>query len=96
MSFLRTRLFDVPRATLLERLARGVTQLTIRNRAYYDAPDCAERLKQGNEAIHRLNGHLRDLLDVEEALTESRKDGIIEALSLLSPPALDQIIHPLQ
>jgi hypothetical protein len=49
---------------------------------------------EGNEAIHRLNGHLRDLLDPAEELTESRKDGIIEALSLPSPPTLDRVITP--
>ncbi|CAN5494776.1 hypothetical protein BH10PSE14_BH10PSE14_36710 [soil metagenome] len=49
---------------------------------------------EGNEAIHRLNGHLRDLLNPAEELTESRKDGIVETLSLLSPPTLDRIINP--
>ena len=91
MSILRTKLFDVPRPTLLLQLARGITELTIRSRYYYDQPDGKARLVEGNEAIHRLNGHLRDLLDPNEELTESRKDGIVEQLCVLSPPALDRI-----
>jgi hypothetical protein len=66
-------------------------ELTIRNRYYYDSPDALARLREGNEAIHRLSGHLRDLLDPAEELTESRKDGIVEQLLLLSPPVLDRI-----
>lgn len=91
MSMLRAKLFDVPRSTLLMQLARGITQLTLRNRYYYDDPHATQRLVEGNEAIHRLNGHLRDLLDPDEELTESRKEGIVEQLSLLSPPVLDRI-----
>jgi hypothetical protein len=94
MSLFRTRLFDVTRDTLLRSLARGITELTVRNRAYYRNSDAASRLMEGNEAIHRLNGHVRDLLDPAEELTESRKNGIIEALSLLSPPTLDRVIAP--
>ena len=94
MSLLRTHLFDVSREELLKRLARGLTQLTIRNRSHYDDRDAHSRLVEGNEAIHRLTGHLRDLLDPTEQLTESRKDGIIEAFALLSPPTLDRIINP--
>jgi hypothetical protein len=66
-------------------------ELTIRNRSYYDRPDALARLVEGNEAIHRLNGHLCGLLDPAEELTESRKDGIVEQLSLLSPAVLDRI-----
>lgn len=91
MSLLHAKLFDVPRSTLLRHLARGVTQLTLRSRYHYDRPDAMERLVEGNEAIHRLNGHLRDLLDPDEELTDSRKAGIVEQLSLLSPPVLDRI-----
>lgn len=94
MSLLRIHLFETSRDELLKRLARGLTQLTIRNRAFYDDQYAKSRLVEGNEAIHRLTGHLRDLIDPIEELTESRKDGIIEALALLSPPTLDRIINP--
>jgi hypothetical protein len=38
---------------------------------------------------------LYDLLDPIEALTESRLDGIAEALSILAPRALDLLIDRL-
>jgi hypothetical protein len=76
---------------LLQSLSQALMELTIRNRYYYDSPDALVRLREGNEAIHRLNGHLRDLLDPAEELTESRKDGIMEQLLLLPPPVLDRI-----
>jgi len=76
---------------VLIRLARGINELSIRNRAHYDQPDALHRLIQSNEAIHRLSGHLRDLIDPDEELTESRRDGILEQLQLLPPSALDRL-----
>ena len=93
MSLLRSKLFDVPRPVLLLLLSRALTELTIRNRYHYDRPDGLARLIEGNEAIHRLNGHLRDLLDPAEELSESRKNGIVEQLTLLAPPVLDRIFQ---
>ena len=89
---IRSKLFDGPRSVVLVRLARGICELTIRNRASYDQPDALHRLIEGNEAIHRLNGHLHDLIDPDEELTESRKDGILEQLRLLPPSALVRFV----
>lgn len=91
MSLFRSKLFDVPRPVLLRNLSMAMSLLTIRNRYYYDEPDALARLIEGNEAIHRLSDHLRDLLDPGEELTESRKDGIVEQLSLLPPSDMDRI-----
>lgn len=93
MNSLRSNLSELTRPLLLRSLSTALTELTIWNRYYYDSPDAHVRLRAGNEAIHRLNGHLRDLLDPEEALTESRMDGIAEQILLLSPNALDRIFH---
>ena len=89
---IRSTLFDGSRSVVLVRLARGIFELTIRNRANYDQPDALHRLIDGNEAIHRLNGHLHDLIDPDEELTESRRDGILEQLELLPPSALDRLV----
>lgn len=89
---LRSKLSDAPRSDLLHSLSRAISEMTIRNRSFYDHADAADHLKEGNEAIHRLSGHLRDLLNPDEPLTESRKDGILEQLSLLSPRNLQRIL----
>jgi hypothetical protein len=76
---------------LIRHLIQALSEMTLRNRSCYAEPDALARLIEGNEAIHRLNGHLHDLLDPDVALSESRKDGIIEQISLLPHPTLNRI-----
>jgi len=73
------------RPELLALLAAAIGELTIRGRYYYDEPDALVRLRETNEAIHCVAGHLRDLADHNEVLTSSRLDGIFEQLRLLPP-----------
>ena len=81
------------RQELLILLAAAITQMTILGRAHYDAEDSTKRLRQTNEAIHRLTGHLRDLFDPNEAFTESRAAGIGEQLAILHPLAIARIYN---
>ena len=89
------RLIDRMRAAkrpeLLMLLAAAITEMTILARAHYDDQDSAGPLRQTNEAIHRLAGHLRNLTDASEAFTESRAAGISEQLVLLPPAAIARI-----
>lgn len=92
MERLQLHLAAAQRPELFALLARGVHELTLRARYFYDAPDAADRMHETNEAIHRVSGHLRALLDPDCALTASRVEGIAEALSLLTPAALDRLL----
>jgi hypothetical protein len=91
MEQLRHRLFDLGRQDLSRLLGCAISEITVLNRSFYDQPDALERLTRGNEAIHRLTGHLRDLVDRGEMLSESRVDGIFEQLSLLSPRTIERV-----
>ncbi len=79
------------RPELLVLLAAAITEMTILGRAHYDDEDSTSYLRQTNEAIHRLVGHLRDLCDPDEAFTESRAVGVGEQLTLLHPSAIARI-----
>jgi hypothetical protein len=81
---LKDKLLAAPRARLLRFLASAINLLTVEGRSRYDEPSEDDRLKQTNEAIHRLSGHLRDLCDEREEMTGSRADGMIESLGLLN------------
>jgi len=85
------RMHTSQRAELLKLLARTITEITILGRDYYDDEDCVDHLRQTNEAIHRLAGHLRDLCNPDEAFTESRADAVRHVLALLHPSSVDRI-----
>jgi hypothetical protein len=85
------RMHAAKRPELLMLLAAAITEITIFGRAHYDDTDPVGPLRQTNEAIHRLAGHLRCLADPSEAFTESRAAGITEQLVLLPPAAISRI-----
>ena len=85
------RMRAAQRPELLKLLARTITEMTILGRSYYDEQGCVSHLRQTNEAIHRLAGHLRDLCDPDEAFTESRADGVRNILALLHPSSVSRI-----
>jgi hypothetical protein len=60
-------------------LAAAISECTLTGRSVYDGPNMVEGLKAVNEAVHRLSGHMGDLLS-GEPLTESRAAGIVEQL----------------
>ena len=91
MNNLSQRLMVVDRQTLLVMLAEIIHELSILGRSFYDHADPLEGMRNTNEAIHRVSGHLRDLIDPGEALTASRSDGIAAASELLPPRALARI-----
>ncbi|WP_161912131.1 hypothetical protein [Methylosinus sp. C49] len=81
------------RQELLTLLATAITEMTISARAHYDVDDSVSHLRQTNEAIHRLAGHLRDLCDPNETLSESRAAGIGGQFTLLPPSAITRILN---
>jgi len=91
MEQLLARMASAKRLELLALLAAAINVLTIHGRAHYDSPDVIDRLRETNEAIHRLAGHLRDLCDPNEVYTASRADGVAEQLRLLHPSAISRI-----
>jgi hypothetical protein len=91
MEELKLRLLELPRSALLGLLGAAFIELTISGRASYDQPDVVERLRETNEAIHHLSGHLRDLSSPGEAITDSRVEGIIEQLRILPSSALQRL-----
>ena len=80
------------RPELLMLLAKVIVEVTIQGRSHYDDENANGYLRQINEAIHRLAGHLRDLSRQEEIFTESRAAGIGEQLVLLYPDAIARIL----
>jgi hypothetical protein len=93
MEQLRARLMNAERPELLRLLAAVIAELTVRGRSYYDSPDAVERLRETNEAIHRVTGHLRDLSDGEAIFTASRADGVMEQIRLLTPSTSSQFVR---
>jgi hypothetical protein len=85
------RLLAAARPAQLRFVASAINALTVRNRDHYDGDRA--RLIEGNEAIHRLSGHLRDLVDAGEELTESRADGICEQLQFLVQGDLERLLQ---
>ena len=88
---LNKRLMQLDRATLLRFLAQLINHLTIRARFHYDADDGLAQLIEANEAIHRVTGHLRDLLSESEAMTEGRSATIAACANLLAPSELERL-----
>ncbi|MBR0874463.1 hypothetical protein JQ633_29190 [Bradyrhizobium tropiciagri] len=79
------------RPQLLKILATAIMEMTMLGRAHYEDEDPAGYLRQTNEAVHRLAGHLCSLSDPAEVFTESRAAGIGEQLELLHPSAVARI-----
>lgn len=80
------------REALLAVLTAAIEAFTIEARAFYDQPGATEALRAANEAIHRLTGHTRAVLDCATPLTASRAAGIAEALMRLPAAALDRLV----
>jgi len=93
MDHIKQRLGALERSRLLGLLCQLINELTIRSRFYYDQPDAADRMRETNEAIHRVSGHTRDLTNADEPFTASRADSIGEALKLLPPSALNRLFN---
>jgi hypothetical protein len=91
MNNLQQRLMTADRSTLLGMLAQVIHELTIRARYFYDRTDALEGMRETNEAIHHVSGHLRDLIDPIEPMTDSRADGIAAASELLPQRAITRI-----
>jgi hypothetical protein len=91
MEYIKARLMEIERTRLLVVLSRTIHGLTIRARSFYDHPDAAAGMRETNEAIHRVSGHLRDLIDANEPLTPGRADGVVEATKLLTPAEVSRI-----
>jgi hypothetical protein len=89
---LKPRLLELPRSALLRFLGAGLMELTMNGRDAYGRPDVAERLMETNEAISHLSGHLRDLLNRDEPITESRVDAILEQLQRVPQSALKRAL----
>lgn len=79
------RILAGSRGQQLGLLAQAIHALTIHSRAAYDHRDRVQRMVRVNEALHRLSGHLRDLLDADEPMTSSRAEGVVESLAWLHP-----------
>jgi hypothetical protein len=82
------RLIAAPRERQLRFMASAITEFTIQARAAYNGPDASNQMLVANEAIHRICGHLRDLTDPEEAMTESRASALAANVDLLHPNAV--------
>ena len=91
ISTLADRLAAAPRSAVLSFIAEAIHALTIHARYYYDEPDRYERMRETNEAIHRLAGHMRDLVSAEVPLTTSRIDSIVGHAGLLPPHQLIRV-----
>ena len=94
MDLFRSKLLEVSRPVLLRTLAAAIGELTIEGRGFYE-PERFDRLRETNEAIHRVAGHLRDLTNPEEKLTLSRLDGIVEQLRLLPSSVIEDLFRKL-
>ena len=91
MEDIEQRLMKIERPKLFLVLSGTINQLTIRARFFYDQPDAIVEMRKTNEAIHRVSGHMRDLIDASEPLTPSRTNCIAESSKLLTPAALDRL-----
>jgi len=85
------RMRAATRPQLLILLSTAILEMTMLGRAHYADKDPASYLRQTNEAVHRLAGHLCSLSDPAEAFTESRARGIGEQLGILHPSAVARI-----
>jgi hypothetical protein len=91
MNNLQQRLITADRSTFLVMLAQVIHELTIRARYFYDRTDALGGMRETNEAIHHVSGHLRDLIDPIEPMTAGRADSIVAASELLPQRAIARI-----
>ena len=91
MGNLQHRLMSADRQTLLVMLAQVIHELTICSRYLYDDEKPLVGLREINEAIHRVSGRLRDLIDPGEPFTASRAIGIAAASELMPQSVLSRI-----
>ena len=77
-------------------LAHFIQWVTIIARDFYGETSECERLQFTNEWTHRLVGHLRDLLDENEAVDAWRLAGIKEIAEKIHPQTLARIGTVLQ
>ncbi|UDF04762.1 hypothetical protein [Asticcacaulis sp. AND118] len=89
---LTKRMQEAKRDELLMLLAMSISEFTLTGRFHYCNDQELQRLRDVNEAIHRLSGHLRDLCDPEMPLTQSRAEGIREQLGLLPFQSVARIL----
>jgi hypothetical protein len=94
MEDLKPHLRDAARPAVLQFLANAMSELTLHGREAYDADHGPSTLKRVNEAIHHLAGHMRDLFDHDEPMTDSRIDGMAEHLEVLGHARLHRILPP--
>lgn len=88
---LKVKTQTLTRENLLKMLSVSVHALTIAGRFHFQEPDELPRLRQINEAIHRLSGHLKDLCDPNEPYTPGRADGICLQLEILPQSSLKRL-----
>ncbi len=93
MKHIKERLLEVQRRDLLAFLAQSVVEMTILARSNYGDKNATNELRRANESVHRIAGHIRALLDPSEPLSESRADGIIEALNLLPATRITHLLE---
>jgi hypothetical protein len=77
MKDLAENLISAPRSRVLQLLAAAINHFTVVSRAAYGRDDANRSMVEVNETIHRLSGHLRDLIDENEGLTASRIEAIV-------------------
>ncbi|HEY3812669.1 MAG TPA: hypothetical protein VGL66_05550 [Caulobacteraceae bacterium] len=92
MEDLKSHLRNASRPALLAFLANAMSELTLHGRSSGDDEHGHSKLKRINEAVHHLAGHMRDLFDHDEPVTDSRIDGMAEHLSVLAQAHLHRIL----
>jgi ribonuclease HII len=90
-SSLRDRLIVAPRDRQLRFLASAIHHFTLMARSGYGTPEPYQLMREVNESIHRLSGHLRDLTNATEPMTEDRADAIMASANHLHPGELELI-----
>lgn len=77
-------------------IAALLHHLTISARDHYDSPEAATKLSLANEAIHRLAGHLRTILESDAPIEDWRIAQIDNLLSQLHPANLARLAETLR
>ena len=90
MAISEKRLLNVERNRLLGLIAAAIHEFTIVGRGAHLDRDLEAHYRT-NEEIHRLSGHLRDLADPAEIVTESRAEAIAGGLGLLGADAITRL-----
>lgn len=77
-------------------IAALIQHLTISARDHYDSAEAATKLSLANEAIHRLAGHLRTILESDAPIEDWRIAQIDNLLSQLHPANLARLAETLR